>query len=303
MLGDEIAQPRVNVLISTYNGERYIEEQLQSVLAQTYENIVIHIRDDGSSDRTRGILEQYKDNPRIDLFWGEQLGYGKSFLTLLEQADEGDYWAYCDQDDVWLPEKIETAIHWMSKQDSTKPCLFHSAYYNTDESLNPFEIVEKPTYRFDFPRAITECIYLGFSEVMNAPLRSLVLKGDKSNLVTHDWWTELIAIKYGNVEYDNRPMTYHRRLDDSVSGGAMKQRLCWLKRAWKGNAEIRSCTQEFERVFGYHTDDRDSIVNHWFCGEEYSISKAFHKAFYPCRWRASISSELVVRILMLCGRI
>ena len=293
--------PRVNVLISTYNGKEYIKEQIESILHQTYSNIHIYIRDDGSNDGTIEVLESY-DCDAITIIKGEQIGYGKSFLSLLRLASEGEYWAYCDQDDVWFPEKISVAVQWLKQQESV-PCMFHSAYYNTDEYLKPIEVIKKPDFRFNFQRAITECVHMGFSEVMNASLRELVLKADENNLITHDWWTELVAMKYGTVKYDNTPMTYHRRLGQSVSGSSLRQRIRWFLRAWKGNAEIRSCTAEFERVFGYDPEDKDSVVNHWFCGTGYSIKNAVSKAFYPHRWRSSISSELVIRLLMLFGKI
>lgn len=294
--------PRVNVLISTYNGEKYIRAQVESILHQTYSNIHIYIRDDGSSDGTIDVLEALADD-NITIIKGDQIGYGKSFLSILRLASEGDYWAYCDQDDVWFPEKIETAVSWLQQQKKAVPCMFHSAYYNTDETLKPVELIKKPDYEYNFQRAITECVHMGFSEVMNAALRELVLRCDENNLITHDWWTELVVMKYGKVEYDNRPMSYHRRLGQSVSGGSLRQRFRWLQRAWKGNAEIRSCTAEFERVFGYNPEDLDSVVNHWFCGTGYSLQRSVRKTFYPHRWRPSLSSEIVVRLLMLFGKI
>ena len=84
----------VNVLISTYNGEKYIKDQIDSILGQTYSNIKIYVRDDGSSDNTCSILEEYEKTGKIVLFRGNNVKWGKSFLTLLKKAETGAYWAF-----------------------------------------------------------------------------------------------------------------------------------------------------------------------------------------------------------------
>ena len=94
---------KVVVLMSTYNGEKYIQEQLESILTQTYHNIKIYVRDDGSSDQTLEILKKYENENKIILLKGTNKGFIGSFLTLLKECEEADYYAWCDQDDIWLP--------------------------------------------------------------------------------------------------------------------------------------------------------------------------------------------------------
>ena len=101
---------KVNILLSTYNGEKFIKQQIESLLAQTYENIAIHVRDDGSTDGTIGLLNQYSGNPKVHLYFGDNLGYRKSFAWLLSNCCDADFYAYCDQDDVWMPDKISRAV-------------------------------------------------------------------------------------------------------------------------------------------------------------------------------------------------
>ncbi len=294
---------QVNVLISTYNGEKYICEQVESILAQTYPNIHIYIRDDGSSDHTLKVLEKYKDNDRITVIAGINMGYGGSFLELLSIAEDGDYWAYCDQDDVWLEQKIESAVHYLEQQDNSKPRMYHSAFYNTDENLNITDTVIIPKRNISFINCITNCFHMGFSDVMNRSLRELVLKGDKTKLITHDWWTELVVMEFGEVYDDDTPLTKHRRLENSVSIGSFSARWRWFKKALKGNAEIETTTRAFMNVFGNEMKVKDKKVLSWFVGDSYSLKKALLKTFYHERWRPSISSELVMRFLMLIGKI
>ena len=104
-------EEKVDVLLATYNGEKYLKEQIDSILNQTYQNINLIISDDNSNDSTRKILEEYKkiDN-RIKIYLQDKnLGYIKNFEFLLTKV-ESNYYMLSDQDDVWLPEKIEKSM-------------------------------------------------------------------------------------------------------------------------------------------------------------------------------------------------
>ena len=128
---------KVAVIMSTYNGEKFIREQLDSILNQTYKNIEIVVRDDGSSDGTVAIIKEYMQKyPNIVLHEGENLGFIKSFFELLNLAD-ADYYSYADQDDVWLENKIELAVNSLKQLDETKPNMAfgNSDYYNEDMKL------------------------------------------------------------------------------------------------------------------------------------------------------------------------
>lgn len=295
----------VNVLISTYNGASYIEEQVASIETQTYPNIKIYVRDDGSSDGTLEILSTMEKAGRITLLTGNNLGFGPSFMTLLQEVSEGDYWAFCDQDDVWMPQKLEWAIEWLELQNDSKPNMFHSAYYLTDEELRVEGSYLPPTKPYTFQKSITEVLHMGFSSVINTTMRNYMLRGDISRITSHDHWAELIIMKYGNVYFDSREASYHRRLTYSLSGSSMKARLRWLKGALKGNSEILPTAQEFIKTFGDENSSQDSDfkILSWFCTEHYSFFKSLKKCFYYKRWRTSFSSELVVRFLMLIGKI
>ena len=102
---------RIAVLMSSYNGEQYIKEQIDSILNQKGKfNIDIYVRDDGSFDNTIHILEDYQKKGLIKFCGGENIGPAKSFLTLLALADGYDFYAFADQDDIWFENKIESAI-------------------------------------------------------------------------------------------------------------------------------------------------------------------------------------------------
>ena len=105
---------RVIVLMSTYNGEKYLRNQIESLLRQVDVEIEILVRDDGSKDGTLGILEEYKNSReysgKLSYYVGPNVGPAKSFLDLIKHAPEAEYYALCDQDDTWLPDKLKIAV-------------------------------------------------------------------------------------------------------------------------------------------------------------------------------------------------
>ena len=156
---------------------------------------------------------------------------------------------------------------------------------------------------YDFGMAITQCVHMGFSTVFNEEFRKLMLRGNIDNIATHDWWAELIAMEFATVYEDDYVGAWHRRLDSSVSGMKLVNRIKWFSRAIKGNSEISNITREFDRVFSGEMDEKDKKVLELFVSDKYSLKKALKKMFYHKRWRTSISSECAVRLLMLIGRL
>lgn len=296
---------KVNVLISTYNGEKYIEQQIESIKQQSYKNIEIYVRDDGSKDRTIEILEHYDKKNEIKLLIGKNVGYGRSFLELLKIAEEGDYWAFCDQDDLWLPDKVKWAVEWLEQQDPELPLLFNNAYECVSENLKDILSIHlPPKYNFDFRRALTDCLYQGFAVTFNRQLRKLMLKGDITNISSHDWWANILVAKYGRSYFDDKIAVKHRRLNTSMSSMSMKNRINWLKKTFvSGNSDIKSCAKAYTFIFDYDITDKDFKIAKWFAHDSYCLKDSIKKAFYPKRWRAQLSSEIVVRVLMLMGKI
>ncbi|MEE3392706.1 MAG: glycosyltransferase [Lachnospiraceae bacterium] len=325
--------PPVSVLLSACNGEKYLKDQVDSIFSQTYKNIILYVRDDGSTDGTWELLNKLQKkygSDRMNIIKGKNKGFGKSFMELLKYADEGDYWAFSDQDDVWFPEKIERGVKWLTAEESRYaensqldgtfysreqngnlskckfvPLMYHSAFKNVDESLNPLNDYLPPKYRYDFRRSITDCLHMGFSDIINKDLRSMMLEGDPKILTTHDHWAEMLVMEFGKVYFDPHISCLHRRLNSSISGLSMKNRIRWLIGAMKGDYDFKSCVHEFKIHFydKMKQEDRKFIWMFSIKRGHYNIAKQFAKAFYPKRWRPSLSSELVMRTLMLIGKI
>lgn len=290
----------VNVLISLYNGERFIEQQIESILEQSYIDFHIYIRDDGSTDSSVQKVEKYLSTGKVTVYKGKNIGFAQSFMDLLKTANDGSYWAFCDQDDVWHPDKLAWAVEWLDKQNPETPCLFHSAFENVDIGLDHLGVYAPAEYEYSFRRALTECRFMGFSMVINASLRKLMLKGNPENIVSHDWWAQLIAAAFGKCEFDQRVASKHRRHTDSVTLDNGKKKIEWLKNSLLNGNQIANNADEFERVFALRLSLQDRKMLRMFTHK--TIKGNVIRAFYWKRWRPTWSSELPFRWLMLTGK-
>lgn len=208
----------INVLLSTYNGEKYISQLIESVLNQKNVNVILSVRDDGSSDATVDIIKSFNDS-RIKFKQGkENLGAARSFLTMLKEAEPTDYYAYCDQDDVWNEDKLYKAAE-MLRTSSEKPALFMSTYDVVDSNLN---FLYKRDMEFEKPFCIeTTLMFRSPSAcvmVMNNALKDYINSAAPQNLRMHDFWTLLVAlaVKADIYTLDESLLKYRIHGDNTV---------------------------------------------------------------------------------------
>ena len=142
-------EEKVDILLATYNGEKYIKEQIESILNQTYKNIQIIISDDCSQDKTREILKEYEKNDKIKVFYQEKnLGYVKNFEFLLKQV-ENNLYMLSDQDDVWKKEKIEKTVEKLKNENLD---LVFGDLEVVDEDLKKFITFSKKNMKIKINR-------------------------------------------------------------------------------------------------------------------------------------------------------
>ncbi|MBR4115330.1 MAG: glycosyltransferase, partial [Bacteroidales bacterium] len=118
---------KVCVVLASYNGQKYIREQLDSIAAQEGVEVSLLVRDDGSRDATQEILEQYQNAGALRWYTGAHLNVAQGFLELLRNAPEADYYAFCDQDDVWLPDKLAAAVAMLKQENPALPLMYYCA--------------------------------------------------------------------------------------------------------------------------------------------------------------------------------
>ena len=216
--------PKVAILLCTYQGQKYLHEQLNSFVAQTHKNWALWVSDDGSKDGTHAILaETVKDlgTGKISLHNGPQEGFCANFLSLTCKADiKADYYAYSDQDDIWKPEKLARAVAALKTVPHGVPALYCSRTRVVDADDKP--ICMSPLFEKtpSFANALMQNIGGGNTMVFNEAARQLLIAaGDQVKVVTHDWWAYmLITCCGGQVFYDPKPTVRYRQHGSNLVG-------------------------------------------------------------------------------------
>ena len=247
---------KVIVLLSTYNGERYLAEQLQSLVAQKDVNVEILVRDDGSKDATVAMLDEWQVKGALSWYTSANLGPGKSFIHLLQTATPGNYYAFCDQDDVWLPEKLRVTMDKMKAVEAEnpgKPVIIHTDMNVVDESLN---IIHDSFWRSSglrpdvlrtFPYLCTCNSVNGCTIVMNSAARELILeKYVEHDIIIHDVISALtVAYHGGIIDYVETPTVLYRQHSSNVVGAmeyskarAIKERLLSIGKVFSNNVRL-----------------------------------------------------------------
>lgn len=245
------------VLLSTYNGERYLKAQLESLLHQTLPGAEILARDDGSRDGTCAILRAYAEKGALRWYAGENLGPARSFWKLIQDAGEADFYAFCDQDDVWDADKLETAVRALAGSDSEKPALYCGDVRVADEKLRVVaEHMVRPAPA-DYPHALLKNLAPGCTYVFNRAARELLRRYDADSLgiELHDWTAYQLAACFGSVVYDPTPHMRYRQHGDNAIGAHRTTASARLKKAasfWRGpkkNSRERQALR-LEQSFG-----------------------------------------------------
>lgn len=296
---------KVTIVMSTYNGEKYVKEQLDSILNQTYKNIDIVIRDDGSRDNTVKIIESYqKKYSNIKLITGKNLGFIKSFFELLRLV-ESDYYAYADQDDVWMPNKIELAVNELSKLDENVPNLAfgNSDYY--DENMKLIGEGEK-NRKYNFRMALFSCVTQGMTMTINKKARDLIVKNPPKTCFFHDWWTYLICVGMGNIAYSDQTVVKYRRMktNATVEGQGYLRLFIWRIKNLLMNDGIKDIKRQminYKNTYYDKLNDDNKKILDLFSEEKYSFFRSLKKTFYPKKLRAKFVDDFMLRILFLIG--
>ena len=220
---------KVLVLMSTYNGERYLREQIDSILGQQGVEVSLLVRDDGSSDATLTILDEYKTSGQLDYYCGSNLGPARSFMHLLQNAPASDYYAFSDQDDKWMDDKLLSATAALEGHES-EPALYFSQTQLVDAELNKIpSVIIRP--KLTFGESLIYKFIGGCTMVMNHRLREAVAGFMPEIMPMHDIWIYSIALGIGAfVHFDSRPHILYRQHGDNTVGLGQGAAYEWKKR-------------------------------------------------------------------------
>lgn len=209
----------VLIMMSAYNGELYIAEQLNSLISQEDVDIHIFIRDDGSTDKTVEIIKSYADKYKfIEYETGQNLGYAKSFWTLFDKSNEYDYYAFCDQDDIWKKNKLAKAVEQLELSDNNVPLLYTSDVISVNNNL---DVLSEHTFNvhgtINFYQSLQKSILPGCTFVFNKAAFSIISEY-KGYLESHDWAVYCIVSAFGKVCFDKSSYIYYRLHGNNAIG-------------------------------------------------------------------------------------
>ena len=213
---------RVAVLMSTYNGEKYLREQMDSLLRQTGVSVELFVRDDGSTDGTIDILKDYlKKNPNIHLKFGKNVGVGNSFMSLVSSVpDNFDYYAFSDQDDIWLDDKLSKAIEKIGIIE--KPVLYCSNQTLVDSDGKKIGVRFNKVPNISTEKILVHNKVTGCTMVWNRNLQAILSTHIPSeNMLRnriHDVWVAMVASVCGKIIYDVQGYFLYRQHESNVVG-------------------------------------------------------------------------------------
>ena len=233
---------RICVLLSTYNGEKYLEEQLESIVSQNDVEVDILVRDDGSTDNTRQILDKWKQMGNLEWYQGGNLGFAKSFLDLVKKAADYDYYAFCDQDDIWLSDKLKRASSALdSIKDPIKLYCSNVYYYRGGQT---YGAIHKAVPYFDKYTCLLRNIAPGCTMVFSRELKELLASASPRKIIAHDFWIFQLAVLLGQVHYDYEPTMLYRQHENNQIGQKVSRRDIWKRRV--KNIRSENCKHERE---------------------------------------------------------
>ena len=259
---------KISILLSTYNGEKYLKEQLNSIWSQSFNDFKVFVRDDGSTDNTVTILKKYeKMYPnKIDILEDNRgnLRSSRSFMKLLENSDN-EYIMFADQDDVWNTDKIEKSYRKMQELESIygrdMPLLVHSNLTVVDEKL---DIIAPSFWKYqninpnkqklsDF---LVDNNVTGCTMMINRALAEKV-KTIAMEAIMHDWWIAMVASVFGKIAYINEPLMLYRQHGKNDTGAKQYGLRYFIKKffAKPSLAKYIHQSKAFLALYGHELDE------------------------------------------------
>lgn len=263
---------KVQVLMSSYNGEKYIKQQIESIFNQ--QNVLVEciVRDDGSTDKTKEILKELaKRYSNLKLIEGENIGWKKSFCEVVKYYDKNiGYFAFADQDDVWLPNKLTRGIEELEKIKEEKAKLYYSDVYLVNENLDIIgkkRNLKPPKFKEE---SLFKCYGQGCTMIFNKLALELFLKSNSlKEEISHEYWISVLCVYFGKVIYDkNYCSMYYRQHNSNIFGANRKNNLFLLKKGIKNFFSKKNnysffCGKELYEEYGelLMKDEKEFIYN------------------------------------------
>lgn len=269
---------KIAILLATYNGEKYIAQQIDSILRQTNKDWKLYIHDDGSKDCTVSILEEYtREYPeQICIVDGAPTGGAKQNFFYLFHQVEAPYYMCCDQDDVWEPKKIEVTKNEMlrlEKEDRGVPCLVFTELKVVDNQLNILsesmsEYQGLDCESLNLNRAMIQNVVTGCTMMVNRCLRDELDKiTDYNDVLMHDWWALLVATRFGKASFiKDATILYRQHGNNDVGAQNANTVVYMIKRMFQGN-DIKKSLEDTRKQVAFfaevYSEKEDSVLKQY----------------------------------------
>lgn len=215
------AEMCVAILMATYNGEGFLRKQLDSIMCQSHQNWVLHVSDDGSSDSTLDIVREYAEKlpqGRVHIHEGPRMGFAQNFLSLVRRREViGDFYAFCDQDDIWLEDKISRALSMVKVGGGYLYCSRTFLINEVGCSIGLSPLFQLPP---SFCNALVQSIAGANTMLFDSRIRELLAQVPQdARVISHDWLAYMLAAGCGAVvEYDSQPSLMYRQHQQNLIG-------------------------------------------------------------------------------------
>lgn len=288
MNSPQTSNPKIAILLSVYNGESFLGEQLDSLLSQSYQNFIVVVRDDGSTDGSYELIRKYAESNPTKFHVlppdGDNKGASGGFAFLMEYALKNKaelgmdkaYLMFCDQDDVWSDTKVKIQIEAMlatekSVNDSSKPVLIHSdlQVVAADISLIAPSFVSYQGLEIErnrFPNLVISNLVTGCTALLNEPLAVQALP-IPANAIMHDWWLAVVAAAFGEIVFLDQALLNYRQHENNTIGASKyePEKTSVLTRVFsrKPNEhliEVGVQAKEFRTQFGKQLSLKDNVL-------------------------------------------
>ncbi|XBS69868.1 glycosyltransferase family 2 protein [Acerihabitans sp. KWT182] len=232
---------KVAILMGTYNAQEFLESQLNSIAAQSFNEWTVWISDDGSRDNSLAIITEFQNKwgaERVVLLQGPQKGFAENFMSLVcNPAIRADYYAYADQDDIWETNKLVRALALLNGKGDQLPVMYCSRTRLIDEHDRELGLSPLFTKQPSFANALMQSLGGGNTMVFNHAARQLLLEAGRVSIISHDWWTYLVVTGCGgSVIYDAYPSVRYRQHSNNLVGTnkGWSNHMIRLRRLWRG---------------------------------------------------------------------
>lgn len=299
----------VVVLLATYNGERFLEEQLDSILQQEGVYVEIVIRDDASTDETVSIIRRYQENySNITFLSGENVGSALNFWILAQYAKEknADFYSFADQDDIWYKDKLKTAVNKIKHINN--PALYFSEMNLIDAHGKMFgKGLNKKCFEVNKNCCLVQNQAAGCTMVFNRKALQIYTAYEPRAIQMHDFWMFILMSFFGSIVYDNEPHMEYRQHENNVVGAnnglinRWKARIKYIHRLTEHPRE--NMAKELLAGYGAEMTSEDvSIVSKVACYRE-SIRKRLALLFNRTIKMSDREKDFWYRIRILFGDI